>query len=75
MQIDRASLDKLLAMNDLQLKMVIHKLIRESGIDPAQFNINPSDLASVRQALGSVSDRELEQIVAQFEQTRKQRES
>lgn len=75
MQIDRASLEKLLAMNDFQLKMVITKLIRESGIDPADFNINPSDLASVRQALGSVSDEELARIVTQFEQTRKQRES
>lgn len=75
MQIDRASLEKLLSMNDFQLKMVINKLIRESGIDPADFNINPSDLASVRQALGSVSDEELARIVTQFEQTRKQRES
>jgi len=75
MQIDRASLEKLLSMNDFQLKMVINKLIRESGIDPADFNINPSDLASVRQALGSVSDEELTRIVTQFEQTRKQRES
>lgn len=73
MQIDRASLDKLLAMNDLQLKMVIHKLMRESGMDPAQFNINPSDVASIRHALGSVSEEELARIAEQFERGRKPR--
>ena len=73
MQIDRASLDKLLSLNDLQLKLVITKLIRESGIDPAEFHINPADLASVRQALGSVSDEELARIAEQFDPSRKKR--
>ena len=40
MQIDRASLEKLLSLNDRQLQHFITKLAADSGIDPATFNIN-----------------------------------
>ena len=70
MQIDRQSLEKLLTLNDRQLKMVITKLAADSGIDPASFNINTSDVNSIRQALSSASDADLTRIAQMYEQNR-----
>ena len=73
MQIDREALEKLLTLNDRQLKMVIGKLAADSGIDPAQFNIDPKDVASVRTALSSATEDDLQSIVKQFEANKKAR--
>ena len=70
MQIDRASLEKLLALNDRQLTAVIQRLITQSGINPADFSINPKDIQGIRAALGSASDEELARIAAQYEASR-----
>ena len=67
MQIDRRSLEKLLTLNDRQLGLVITKLLAESGIDPASFNIDPKDMASVRRALSTASDDDLRRVTAQYE--------
>ncbi len=71
MQIDRESLQKLLNLNDRQLKMVINKLAADSGIDPASFNINPQDIESIRRALSSASDSDLERVAQMYEQNQK----
>lgn len=71
MQIDRAALEKLLTLNDRQLKSVIQGLIVQSGIDPAEFHINPQDIQSIRQALGSASDEDLKKIADQYEAGRR----
>ena len=62
MQIDERMLKKLLAMNDEQLGQMIQKIAAESGIDPAQLGINPQNIESVRSALGSIGEDELEGI-------------
>lgn len=62
MQIDAKMLNRLLAMNDEQLGQMIQKIAAESGIDPAQLGINPQNIQSVRSALGSIGDDELEGI-------------
>lgn len=67
MQIDRKALERLLTLNDRQLKLVITKLASESGIDPATLNINPNDIASVRRALSGATDEDLKMITAQYE--------
>ena len=67
MQIDRKALDGLLSLNDKQLLGIINRLATESGIDPSQFNIDPSSVSSIRNALSSATDAELAQIVAQYE--------
>lgn len=67
MQIDRKALDSLLGLNDRQLTMIINKLISESGIDPAQFNIDPSSVSSIRKAIAGATDDDLEQIVSQYQ--------
>ena len=71
MQIDRKSLEKLLAMNDRQLSSVIHKIAGESGIDLSTFNVNPEDIAGVRRALSSATDEDLVRVAEQYEQIKK----
>ena len=66
MQIDRNALEGLLSLNDRQLLSVINRLATESGIDPSQFNIDVSSVASIRQAISGASDEELKSIVDQF---------
>lgn len=73
MQIDRQSLEKLLTLNDRQLKMVITKLAADSGIDPASFNINTNDVNSIRRALSSASDADLSRIAQMYEQNQRRK--
>lgn len=67
MQINRENLNKLLSLNDRQLKMMITKIAAQGGIDPAQFNIDPSSIQSIRQVLGSATDEDIARIAAQYE--------
>lgn len=73
MEIDRNALEKLLKLNDTQLKMVIRNLAASSGINPSEFNINPSDVSSIRKALSTVSDEELCRIARAYEENKKNR--
>ena len=68
MEIKRENIDKLLSLNDWQLKMIIQKIANESGIDPSQFNIDTNSIESIRRALSSASDDDLKQIAEQYEQ-------
>ena len=71
MQIDERMLKRLLAMNDEQLGQMIQKIAAETGIDPAQLGINPQSIESVRSALGSVGEDELEGINRLYEDYRR----
>ena len=71
MQIDERMLKRLLAMNDEQLGQMIQKIALETGIDPAQLGINPQSIESVRSALGSISEDELEGINRLYEDYRR----
>ncbi len=73
MQINRESLDKLLSLNDRQLKAIINKIAVQGGINPADFNIDASSIESIRSVLGSASDAELERIAKQFEEGKRGR--
>ena len=67
MQIDRKALEGLLSLNDRQLMMIINRLAADSGINPAEFNIDPKDIVSIRTAISSASDADLQRIVDQYE--------
>ena len=67
MQINRDNLNKLLSLNDRQLKAMITKIAAQGGIDPAQFNIDPSSIQSIRQVLGSATDEDIARIAEQYE--------
>jgi hypothetical protein len=64
MQIDRKMLDKLLTMNDEQLRTVIETIATEAGIDPRVLGLDPRNIQSIRSALGSTTDSDLGQINA-----------
>ena len=59
MQIDRKMLNGLLALNDRQLQALFVRLIKESGIDPSQFNVDPRSVQSIRSAIKNASDEDL----------------
>lgn len=71
MQIDRASLERLLSLNDRQLKSFITKLAADSGIDPATFNINLQDVQSIRSALSGATDDDLAEIAKAYEKNKR----
>ena len=71
MQIDERMLKRLLAMNDEQLGQMIQKIAAETGIDPAQLGINSQSIESVRSALGSIGEDELEGINRLYEDYRR----
>ena len=73
MEINREAVDKLLTLNDRQLKMIIQSLVRDSGIDPSQFNIDTGSIASIRSALSSATDEDLKKIAQQYEANKKGR--
>ena len=71
MQIDRNALEKLLSLNDRQLKVIINKLAKENGIDLSGFNIDAKDINSVRLGLSSATDEDIERVARAYEQNRK----
>lgn len=74
MQIDKRMLDRLLTMNDEQLGDLIKNIATEAGIDPLQLGLNPDNINSIRQALGSATDRDIEQlntVYSSYKQNRK----
>lgn len=71
MQIDRNAIDRLLTLNDRQLKSVISRLVDESGIDPSEYRLDPSSIDSIRHALSSATDEELLRIARQYEANKK----
>ena len=73
MQINKNALNGLLSLNDKQLMSIINRLAADSGIDPAQFNIDPKDVASVRTAPSSATEDDLQSIVKQYEANKKAR--
>lgn len=66
MTLDRNAVNRLLALNDKQLALVIQKLVAEAGIDPATLQINPSNVAAVRAALSVATDADLEMAAKQL---------
>ena len=73
MQLDRASLDKLLTLNDRQLQNIMTRLAAQSGIDPKEFNIDLASVASIRKALMGATDEDLQRIAEQYEANRQKR--
>ncbi len=66
MQIDQKMLNRLLTMDDKQLGDIIQTIATEAGIDPTLLGLNPQNIQSIRQALGSATDRDLEQLNAVY---------
>ena len=66
MQIDRKSLDRLLALNDDQLKRVLRGLVAEYGIDPNTVPFERFDMSALRAVLASASDEDIRRLLSGF---------
>lgn len=66
MQINRENLDKLLSLNDFQLRMIVRRIAAEGGIDPASLNIDTGSVESIRRVLGSATDEDIARIAEQY---------
>lgn len=66
MQINRKTLDGLLSLNDKQLMALIGNLAKNNGVDLSEFQVDPSDVQSIRQALSGITDEDINKIVAQY---------
>ena len=62
MQIDQKMLNRLLSLDDEHLSELILSVAAEAGIDPALIGLNPKSIADIRQALGSATEQNLQQI-------------
>lgn len=67
MQFDRSAINKLLSLNDFQLKIVIGRLLRENNINPAQLGIDISNISAIRHTLSSATDEDIERAAMLFQ--------
>ena len=74
MQIDKQTLQILLAMNDEQLAVLLGKIAKEAGISPADFGADPNDLNAIRRALSSATEEDLKRMNALYADYRQQRQ-
>lgn len=75
MQLDRRALERLLTLNDAQLKGVIESLAAESGLDLGNFGISQNDIASIRKALSGATDEDIKKAAEQLNAYNKSRRS
>ncbi len=68
MKLDKKALDRLLTLNDENLKKMIEAIAAESGLDLSSFGISAGDIASVRAALSGATDEDLKKAAEQIEE-------
>ena len=66
MKLDRKALNRVLAMNDTQLRALVEKLTKEYGLDLSAFSVRQDDMAGLRRALSNASDEDLLALTRQF---------
>ena len=70
MQLDRKSLDRLLALNDEQLRRVLAGLLTEYGIDPASVPLAQFDMSKLRATLQQATDEDIKRFTAMLSKGR-----
>ena len=71
MQLDKKTVEKMLALDDDQLRTFIKALAKRSGIDLSTLPISDSNLADIRRALAGADDETLRRAAEQFGQFKK----
>jgi hypothetical protein len=66
MKLDKRAIDRLLALNDEQLREIITRLAGENGIDLSGVTLRADDIAGVRQALRLATDEDIANAAAQL---------
>lgn len=59
MNLDKNSINKLLALDDARLAVVIRQLASSAGISPSSLNLGPNELSAIRQALSMATEGDL----------------
>lgn len=68
MQLDRNAINRMLTLNDAQLKALIRSLAQSSGLDLSAFNISENDVESIRRALAGATDADIARAAEQLGQ-------
>ena len=67
MKLDRKNLNRLLAMNDAQLRAMVDKLATEYGVDLSSFSVKEGDMQSLRRAIANATDEDLLRLAEQVQ--------
>lgn len=63
MQLDKKSLDRLLKLNDEQLRAVIGKLLTEYGVDVSRVPLATLDMSALRAVLQMANAEDLSRLL------------
>lgn len=63
MKIDKKSLDRLLKLNDDQLRRVMAGLLSEYGIDPSAVPLEQFDMGKLRMVLQTATDDDIRRLL------------
>lgn len=66
MQLDRKSLDRLLKLNDDQLRAVLGKLLTEYGVDASRVPLAQMDMTALRGVLSVATEEDISRILQSF---------
>lgn len=66
MQLDKKTLNRLLALDDDQLRAFIRTLADRQGLDLSAFQLSVNDIAGIRRVLAEADEETLKRIAEQF---------
>lgn len=66
MQLDKAAIDRMLRLDDSQLRQLIAQLAAGAGVAPGGLTVSDADLAALRRTLGNSSPEELAKLAGQL---------
>ena len=64
MQLDKKSLDRLLSLNDDQLRMVLRGLLKEYGVDPSAVPLEKFDMGKLRGVLSGATEEDIQKFMS-----------
>ncbi len=66
MQLDKKNLDRLLRLNDEQLRGVLGKLLAEYGVDVSRVPLAQMDMGALRAVLQTATDEDIARFTQMF---------
>ena len=63
MQLDQKSLERLLKLNDDQLRSVLEKLLTEYGVDVSRVPLRQMDMTALRSVLAAATDEDISRFL------------
>lgn len=64
--LDQNSIQRLLALNDMQLRMVLRKLAADYGVDLSGFALSHEELEQLRAMLSVATPEQIEQFMQEL---------